>query len=402
MKILVFDYSGHPFQVQLSRELARRGHEVLHLFSASFQSPKGNLLRQADDPAGFAIAGLSTREAFKKYTFVKRRAQELEFGKLLAAAIIDHAPDVVISSNAPLDVQRLAASAARQCGARFVFWLQDIYSRAISQVITAKLPMLGSFVARYYEHLEFSILRQSDAVVAITQDFVPLLEAKGVAASKISVIENWAPLDDIAPVARDNEWAAVHMPHDGLRIVYSGTIGYKHNPRLLLALAQRFPAAHVYVFSEGPVVNALAAQAREQGVRNFTVAPWVPFKDLPLMLSAADIFVALIEAEAGVYSVPSKVLTYLTIGRAILASVPRVNLAARLLESAGAGLVAEPGDDAGFLDAAQRIVADDACRHAMALAGRNHALTHFDITGIGDRFEQLIAAPNRPENSLAA
>ncbi len=28
MKILVHDYAGHPFQVQLSRALAQRGHQV--------------------------------------------------------------------------------------------------------------------------------------------------------------------------------------------------------------------------------------------------------------------------------------------------------------------------------------------------------------------------------------
>jgi len=30
MRIGIHDFSGHPFQVQLSRELASRGHEVVH------------------------------------------------------------------------------------------------------------------------------------------------------------------------------------------------------------------------------------------------------------------------------------------------------------------------------------------------------------------------------------
>jgi hypothetical protein len=41
MRIAVCDYCGHPFQVQLSRQLARRGHDVLHLHSADFVTPKG-------------------------------------------------------------------------------------------------------------------------------------------------------------------------------------------------------------------------------------------------------------------------------------------------------------------------------------------------------------------------
>ena len=38
MRILVHDYAGHPFQVQLSRALAQRGHDVLHAYCASLQT----------------------------------------------------------------------------------------------------------------------------------------------------------------------------------------------------------------------------------------------------------------------------------------------------------------------------------------------------------------------------
>ena len=57
-RILVHDYSGHPFQVQLSRSLAARGHVVLHLHSSKFQTPKGPLQRRADDPASLLIEGV--------------------------------------------------------------------------------------------------------------------------------------------------------------------------------------------------------------------------------------------------------------------------------------------------------------------------------------------------------
>ena len=34
MHIQVHDFSGHPFQAELSRELATRGHSVDHVYSA--------------------------------------------------------------------------------------------------------------------------------------------------------------------------------------------------------------------------------------------------------------------------------------------------------------------------------------------------------------------------------
>ena len=52
MRILVNDYAGHPFQLQLSRSLARDGHTVLHTYFGAYQTPKGRTedvyKRQAD------------------------------------------------------------------------------------------------------------------------------------------------------------------------------------------------------------------------------------------------------------------------------------------------------------------------------------------------------------------
>jgi glycosyltransferase involved in cell wall biosynthesis len=363
---------------------------VLHLFSTSFQTPKGNLVRQPDDPAGFEVRGLSLNGTFLKDTFVQRRKQEIEFGRLVAREIDAFRPDVVISSNAPLDTQKQIFRATRAVGAHFVFWLQDIYSEAIGKVVPRKIPVLGHAIALLYRNLEFRLLRKSDHVVSISDDFTPILTDRGVKANNITVIENWAPLDEIVPVARDNDWAAQHM-HPGLRAVYSGTLGYKHNPDLLLDAARSFPGTF-YVFSEGRVAEALKQRAAEEGVHQLQVLPWVPFQDLPKMLSGADIFVAMIEADAGIYSVPSKILTYLCIGRPILASIPEGNLARKTIAKAGAGIAVSPTDPAAFIAALQELAADPAARDAMAHTGRRYAERTFDIESIAGRFQHLLAA----------
>lgn len=390
MKILLSDYSGHPFQVQLSRELARRGHHVTHVFSAAFQTPKGNLARQADDPATFSVVPVYTAAPFAKHTFARRRRQEIEIGERMADVVRAMQPDVVISSNAPLDTQRVFQAAARQHGARFVLWLQDIYSEAIGKVIPRKFPVLGHAVAAWYRALEFDMLRKSDRVVAITHDFVPILVMHGVRPERIATIENWAPADELPLCPRDNDWAAANMPTGGLRVVYSGTLGYKHNPALLLEMARRRPDAHVMIFSEGEVADRAAASAKTEGLANFHVRPWVPFADLPRMLSAADVFVAVIEAEAGVYSVPSKILTYLAIGRPILALVPDENLAARLIVRNDAGFTASATHEADLLTALDRLAGDPALRMRLGDNGRAYAARAFDIAAIGDRFMAVL------------
>ena len=88
MKIIVHDYAGHPFQVQLSRKLAARGHDVLHLYCASTHTPRGELdppRRRSGRISHSNRIGLS--ETIPKTNFVRRLRLEYEYGpKLVASA----------------------------------------------------------------------------------------------------------------------------------------------------------------------------------------------------------------------------------------------------------------------------------------------------------------------------
>ncbi len=393
-RILVHDYSGHPFQVQLARSLARRGYEVLHVYSASFQTPKGDLAPRPGDPPGFRIAGLTLSEPFQKSSFLKRRAQEIEFGRLVAGEIKRFRPDIVLSANAPLDTQGVIHKAARACGARFVFWLQDIYSEAIGRFLPATFPLIGNAVARRYQRLEFGLLRASDHVVAITDDFVPYLWLNGITPDRISVIENWASLDEmrsVGPAASESERGNVPV-----RAIYAGTLGYKHNPDLLLKAAKALPIT-IDVHSEGTIAESLARKAVAEGVTNLCVKPWVPFVDLPDVLGAADILIAMIEEGAGAFCVPSKVLTYFACGRPVLGSVPRNNLARRLIERTDAGLASDPDDAAGFIENLRGLVGDAGLRRRLGANGLAHARANFAIEPITDRFEAIFAGLHEVE-----
>ena len=75
VKIFLHDYAGHPFQAELSRELARRGHLVTHGYFAADTGPKGVLERIAGDPPTLSFAAIDIGEPYTKGSFVKRRFQ---------------------------------------------------------------------------------------------------------------------------------------------------------------------------------------------------------------------------------------------------------------------------------------------------------------------------------------
>jgi len=240
--------------------------------------------------------------------------------------------------------------------------------------------------------VERRLLREADAVVPISADFLPTLDRWGVARDRVEVVENWAPLEEMPQRPRDNPWRTARGLDGKLVFLYSGTLGLKHNPALLLALAHRLSSrteARVVVVSEGPGADWLATHKSSLPTDNLILLPFQPFAVMPDALGAADVLIALLEREAGVFSVPSKVLTYLCAGRAILAAVPAENLAARTLIRAGAGLVSAPDDEGAFCNAGERLAGDAALRERQGKAGREHAETHFRIDRIADRFERL-------------
>ena len=393
MRIVIHDYSGHPFQMQLSRHLAAKGHEVTHIYSASFQTPKGLVSRTSNDSKTLEIIGLDLGEEFQKYSFVKRRSQEIKYGKLLANKVEQIRPDVVISSNSPIDAQSILFKTCSRLDMRFVFWVQDIYSLAISQVCREKIPLFGSMIGKYYVHEEKRLLRKSDKVVSITEDFLPLLRSWGVREKSITVIPNWAPIDEIQLVPKSNSWSMRNELDKKFCFLYSGTLGFKHNPKLLLSLAEEYKNDEdvlIIVISEGPAIDWLARECSRLGLHNLRLMPFQDYRLYSSVLATADVLVAILEPSAGIYSVPSKVLTYMCAGKPLLLSVPTENLASRMVRKINAGFVVTPDDERGFLASSRQLYVDANQRQSMGKSSLEYALSNFDIGKIAVQFENLM------------
>jgi hypothetical protein len=112
MRIAFHDYPGHAFPVQLARALARRGHAVLYLHFAEFQSPKGALAPARGDPPGLRLQPIGLGQAHRKYDLVQRWLQDRRYGARLVEQVRAFRPDVVLGGNAPLDPQARCAPAS--------------------------------------------------------------------------------------------------------------------------------------------------------------------------------------------------------------------------------------------------------------------------------------------------
>lgn len=391
MKIIVHDYGGYPFIFDLSRGLAGKGFQVIHIYSSASGSP-GGTFKESDH---LTVIDLG-RELKKvnKNSLISRFRQESYYGRLIAEKISELKPDLVISGNTPLEAQKKVAAVCRRNGVFFVHWLQDILSIAAENVIEKKSRLLGKLVGGYFRNVEKKCLMSADQVVAISSDFSAIIRRWGVLENRISVIENWSSIEDMPLVNRSNSFSRRFNIEDTFNIVYSGTLGMKQDPELLvkIALAYRdLQKVRLVVVATGSGVAYLKQRAEAESLENILILPLQPFEALPEVLASGDLLVAMLESNASVYCVPSKVLTYYCAGKPSLLIMSKDNLAARVTAENKLGFVVGPGD----LDGARAVI-DSALedRDKLGLYGaraRQYAESHFRTEKITEQFLQVIA-----------
>lgn len=386
MRILIHDFGAYAFPIALSQTLQNRGHKVAHAYCDSLVTTPRNV---HESVLNLTLLPVRTAQTFNKYNLIRRWGQEREYGHLAAEVILRFNPDIVISANAPLSAQERILRTCKRHNIPFVFWLQDLIGLAASKVLKSKLSLLASAIGRYFQSMEGRLLRESDAVVAITEDFRPALRKFNVAPNRSYVIENWGVLEK--SVSEPKAWARLHKLGDRPILLYTGTLSMKHNPAILVRLAQKLgERAQVVVVSQGAGATWLTHAVNAHNLVNLIVLPYQDPDQLPAMYASAEVLLVLLTEDAGQFSVPSKILTYLCARRPILAAVPAENLAARILEASGAGFVTAPNDHTDFIGKAEILLNAPELRQTMGEKAEAWATTNFEIEQITDRFERVI------------
>lgn len=397
MRLILHDFGGYPFTAELARALDTRGHEVHYLYATGFKTP-----RTALEGGGVRYWGVDPGGRYSPRAGLGRLLHERRYGSRAASLIKTIDPHVVISANTPLSAQSRILQASRHSGAGFAFWLQDIHGVAVSRLLRRRLGPLGVIAGAQYSAFERRLLRASDAVIAIAEDFLPALDRWGVRRRNVTVVENWAPLSDLPVVNRRNDWARRQGLEGRPVLLYAGTLGRKHDPSLLVDLARAIPDATVAVVAEGSGMSTLREGVTPANLRLLSLQPPA---ELPAVLGSADILVALLDPDAHEFSVPSKVLSYLAAGRPILAAMPSVNLASRVVMASGAGVVVDPNDRPALVAAARGLIADRDDMLRRGRLGRSYAERTFDIGDRAGRIEAVltrIARQNHVRESVKA
>jgi glycosyltransferase involved in cell wall biosynthesis len=391
-RIVIHDFGGFAFPAQLARELARRGHEIRLLYS-DLDMRGGRLARHRDDAPGFSVEALSIGRPFAKQALLRRASQELAYARVLARDVARFAPDVVVNTNGTMIMSRWLQRAAAARGVAYVHWMQDIHTHTIGYVLRQRFGPVGGWGQGLVRHIETGIVAGAEAVIVISDDFNNQLAAYGMQPRRSFTLPNWMPSDEIVPGPKDNDFSRAFGLNRTFNVLYAGVLGHKHDVAPFLALAR---ACHdlddlrIVVVGRGFGVERLHAAQQAEGLANLVLVGWQPHERLSQVLAAGDLLLSAIVPQASASSVPSKILSYLCAGRAVLAVLPEDNLGRRLVEDEGTGVGIDPGDEARLIAQVREFHALPERLVPLAERARRYAEDAFAIGPIADRFEAII------------
>lgn len=386
-KIIVHDYAGHPFQLELSKQLSKK-YTVYHFYYQNDYGPKADFKINLSDKLN--IKGIGKNINYNKNNFLTRIFKDLEYGKEVSKQISQIKPDVVISGNCPTLAQQLIIRSCHKNNSKFIIWVQDFYSHAIKLLLKKKLSIFSYPISFLFEYLEKKQLQQADRLIIISNDWVKKLSSWNVENEKIHYIPNWGDIENIQylekkPISFLHENS---LDIDKFRIIYTGTLALKHNPKIIIEIAIKNKDIDILVIGVGSGFHKL--KNMKNIPINIKLLPLQPFKKMSNILNSADVLLGILNEDASKFSVPSKILNYLCAGKPIILSAPKDNLAATIIRESKSGKIFEPHDLDGINDFLKILINNTDVKKRYSLNARDYANKNFKIENISLKFENII------------
>ncbi|MGK5499519.1 glycosyltransferase [Streptomyces sp. URMC 125] len=277
-------------------------------------------------------------------------------------------PDVVLSQMPSLAGGVLGARAARRAGVPHVVVVQDLMGAAAGQSGMSG----GGRVASLAGGVEGRVLRSASVVGVVHESFTDRVAAMGVPRERVRVVPNWthvrAPGGDRARTRARLGW-----PEDAVVVLHSGNMGLKQGLDVLVGaarLAGRDGGVRVVLMGDGHQRERLLELG--EGVEALSFLPPAGAEEFPEVLAAADVLAVTQKASVLDMSLPSKLTSYFTAGRPVVASVAAGSGTAQEVERSGAGVVVPPEDAAALLEAVRSLAADPARCAELGARGREY------------------------------
>jgi colanic acid biosynthesis glycosyl transferase WcaI len=373
----------------LTRSLAERGWDVTMVTGI----PHYPAWRRQPAPRRAHHGAVAVRRHLHyvpaRQSALRRAAYELTWTTTAARSVLPRwRPDLVLGIVPSLGGGVLARLASIRYGVPYALLFQDVMGRAAEQTGVPGSRGVAGLVAT----VETTVARRAAGIAVVAEGFKSYFRQAGIPESRIYRVRNPAQLGRRTK-SRDIVRTELGWKTDEFVVLHSGSMGYKQGLENVIdaaAVMRDDPGFRFVLQGEGNQKAALEALATRRELPNVSFLPLAPAEELPNILSAADALLLSQRQSVRNMSLPSKLTSYFLAGVPTVAAVAAEDETAREIETAGAGVVVEPGNPDRLAEVFAELRADPRRVHEFGASAQAFAEQHLSETSSIGVFEFVL------------
>jgi len=387
-----------PFNSGLSEHLAAKGHDV-RVITAFPYYPEWRIwdgyrgkLTSKETLNGVQVRRVIHFVPWKASRLIERLLHDFSFAlTALFAGLMSGPCDVIYCSSPPPAAALTAYVISKVKCVPYTIKLTDLASEAAT---ATRILREDGWAVRAAQAIEDFVYRRADTIFCLCEGFVEKLGARGISLTRLKLIPDWGDTEAIRPVPSDGSFRQQYaIPPTSFVLLHTGNMGKKQGLINIVKGAEltREDEGLVWVIvGEGEERGLIENEIRVRGLSNVRVLPLQPRESMCQMYAAADVLLLTQTTMVKDSVIPSKLLTYLASGRPVLASVNPASEAARLVQSAGCGVVVPSEDPKAIANCARTLRAENHLRNSFT--GRSYAEAHFTKAQVLSSYDKYFDA----------
>jgi putative colanic acid biosynthesis glycosyltransferase WcaI len=389
-----------PYTTGMAVGLATRGHDVEVLTGLPhYPEWRVNPAYRGLSGTVRAMDGVVVRR-FAHYvpnkpTTRSRLLFETTFGMRVVAQCWNK-PELVLTTSPSLIASAMVITRSRLANIPVGLIVQDLYGKGVVETAAMSGRMALAAV-----RFEAAVLNQATGTAVVHDRFAAAAVKAGVNPARITVIRNWAHIDppsavNPAEVRIKHGWS----PNERI-VVHSGNMGAKQGLENVVAAARRADQRGVNIrfvlLGDGNQRSLLEQLA--QGVKRIEFKDPLDSDDYRQVLASADVLLVNERPGVGEMAVPSKLTSYFSAGRPILAATDANGVTAQEIRDSNAGVVVAASDPDALLEAAVCLADNIEVGKRLAMSGQQYARRLLGADRALDEYEdwchRLVGKPAR-------
>lgn len=335
---------------ECARRLVKMGHEVTLLCGKFDRSSERDITDAVEAGINIIQAPICYHQEF---SFLKRMINFRQYMSWVYKVGTElPAPDLVFASSPPLTVGDVGRQVAAYHAVPFAFEVRDPWPEVAVSLGALKNPIMRHMANKMAKR----IYDASDLVVALSSDMKDLIKSSwGVPGDRIIVVPNCSDTSLFGSREfRDSERTRMGW-NDKFVCIHPGAIGIMNGLDYLLDVAKLLDERgitdiHIPIVGSGALKAHLAERIKNEGIRSAALYDAVQKQDMPKILSAADVGIAVFAPKPHLEkNSANKFFDFLATGLPVVINYG--GWQAKVLSETGAGVSVDPHNPSEMVEA---------------------------------------------------